>query len=149
MTWSVFLWEGWEGDAAALPTQSGLWEGGRERTSAPCVWSAPRHTPCLVLPWGWLSSCTCRSPLLLPVPWAVSSFSQWLFGWLWVVFGFWAPVSSCLIGNQVMKSCSAAASRPWEDPGQQQGHPCRTLIFGCSVSLSRDNPERDARRRSL
>lgn len=142
MTWSLFLWEGWDRVPAALPTQSGLWEGGRERSSAPGVWSAHPLSPLLVLPWGWLCLLSPAAParplgchLLLSVPFWLAVDGAWLLG------------SNELLPHreQVIKSCSAASSRAGEDPGQQQEHPGRTqCISGCSASLSRGSAEGDA-----
>lgn len=42
MTWSLFPWEGWERDIPALPTQPGLWEGGKGPQLL--VWGQPRGT---------------------------------------------------------------------------------------------------------
>lgn len=134
--------KGGRGTFLPFPPSLGCGREGKDLSSWCGV--SPRAQPLgphLVLPWGWLNFCACLSLLVLPDPGAVTSCSQWLCGCLWMVFVFWAQVSSCLIGDQVMKNCSAASCRPWGDPGQQQEHPCRTCIFGWSASLRRRNAE--------
>lgn len=98
MTWSVFLWGGQEGDAAALLAPGlGCGEGGNrprlfmcgQPSGTPTLWAAP-SVPRLVLPRGQLNSCAfLSSQLLLPVPQSVTSCPRWLSGCLWVAL--WLP----------------------------------------------------------
>lgn len=128
------------GGGHCCPSQPAWAAGeGQGRTSTPVcepqgTSPEPLHPPLGLAELLCLSLLLLGCHLLLSVPFCLPLHGVWLLG----------STELCLIGDRGMKSCSAASSRPWQGPGQQQEQPCRAHIFGCSVSLSRDSAEGDA-----